>query len=79
MVYSVKLTGRYACCEIGTLLAVAGIGAASFCGVYGTKDTAESPVPAALNGELWLMFLGICCLMELVLYERGGQPPKKRL
>ena len=76
MVYSVKLTGRYACCEIGALLAVAGIGAASFCGVYGTKDTAESPVPAALNGVLWLMFLGACCLMKLVLFERGGQPPK---
>ena len=56
---------------------MAGIGAASFCGVYGAKDTADSPVAAAwllvahLQGDLYW-------LIAINLNEKcGGQPPKK--
>lgn len=64
-------------CNFMTTVPVAGIGAASICGVYGTNDTAESPVPAAMNSVIWLMFFWGCCLMELVLFHCGGQPPKR--
>jgi hypothetical protein len=63
-------------CNFMTTVPVAGIGAASICGVYGTNDTAESPVPAAMNSVIWLMFFGVCCLMGFVLFHCGGQPPK---